>query len=326
MSPAAPRKTRFLAAFVILAVVGVAFAAVRVRGSKAEGDEAAAATDVVPVRVRLPLPPGTPLDTVSYLVRSAKNVVLAQGTVPVSDPAGFSQIISLPVAEGDVLTAMGHPKGKGADASLFVGSMTFDVDHGGAAEVGVSAAPAGGAAVANAGVGSGVVVGGSNAAAGSTDNLTACQRCQADSKAGVCDPPLVTATSNTNNATGEQTAIGWGCATLPTPAARTACSDLLHCLNANDCGEKGQNPIMACYCGRATAQECFSGQGLTGACVQQYLAAAAASPDGPPAGADTARASPFIATNASDPITVIGLADNIRHCAMDTPCEICEAL
>jgi hypothetical protein len=120
--------------------------------------------------------------------------------------------------------------------------------------------------------------------------------------------------------------LGWGCATLGTDAARAACVALLHCLNVNDCEKRGQNPVMGCYCGTSPAGPCLGGEGINGACIAAYQAAASASAGGPAPGSSTAQLSRFIALAASDPSTPIGLADNVRKCAMDTPCDICSAL
>src|SRR4029079_11815941 len=101
---------------------------------------------------------------------------------------------------------------------------------------------------------------------------------------------------------------------------------LLHCLNVNDCEKRGLNPVMGCYCGAPAAGPCLGGQGSNGVCIPQYQAAAAASPGGPSASASAAELSKFIAIAAADPTTPIGLADNIRKCAVDTPCDLCSAL
>jgi len=324
------RKRTLAAAAAGVLALGASYAAVRGSGRPSGESEpsSTAASQVVPVKLRFPLPAGAALDAVTYVVKSAADAVLAQGSVAVHGEQVAADVVPLPVGRGETLTVVGHSKSGGVDTSLYLGSTTFDLGGERATEIVVGPALTNGAAASPAPAAGGVAAADPAAipAAGGGGNLSACQACQHDSKAGICDPPNVTATSKTNDGTGEQTAIGWGCATLSTPAARSACADLLHCLNVNDCGEKDKNPVMACYCGQATPEACIGGQGLTGACVPQYHAAAAASPDGPPASAEVATLARFIATNASDPITAIGLADNVRHCAVATPCEICGAL
>jgi hypothetical protein len=324
MSTVTTRRAPRLAAFVaaIAVIIAVSFSVAHLRSGGASRDQSGDGSEI-PVKLRLPLAAGARFDSISYVVKSAAGSLVTQGTLPVTNPVALSHVIALPVADGDTITLTGHPRGAAADGAVPLGTKTFDVVASGSTMdlvVGPSAS------ASSAGANAGTPFAAAANAADASDNLTACQSCQRDSKAGICDPPNLTATSNNNRETGEQTAIGWGCATLPTTAARAACVALLHCLDVNDCGDKGANPVMACYCGKAAPDACIGGQGLTGVCVAQYQAAAAASADGPPAGSDVGTLSRFIATNAADPITPVGLADNVRHCTVDTPCEICGAL
>ena len=327
MSTVITRRAPWLAALVVavvIAVVAVSFGAARLGSGSGESPDVDGSE--IPVKLRVPLPAGASFDSITYRVKSTAGGLLAQGTIPVRDAVALSHVVALPPGEGETITLTGHPRGASADGAVPFGTKTFDVVRGGPTDLvlGPSASAAGSTGGASTIAGAPVVAA-PNQAAGS-DDLTACQACQRDSKAGICDPPNLTATSKTSGDNGEQTAIGWGCATLPTPAARSACVALLHCLDVNDCGEKGTNPVMACYCGHAAPDACIGGQGLTGACVPQYQAAASASADGPASGSDVGTLSRFIATNAADPITAVGLADNVRHCTVATPCEICGAL
>jgi len=65
---------------------------------------------------------------------------------------------------------------------------------------------------------------------------------RAQQQPGVCASENITATSNTDPQTGDQTGVGWGCGTFAEPKARSACLALLHCLNINECGHPGENP------------------------------------------------------------------------------------
>lgn len=265
------------------------------------------------VKLTLRLPPGSALAAVGYVVQSAANVVSARGTIPIADPSAtsVSQELTVPSGLGQSVTFVGSVSGTaengGAGRSVFLGRQRLDVPAGGRAEVSFS----------SGGVGSG---------AGATNDHESCQACQLASAVPLCDPPNLTATSSQDPRTGEQTGIGWGCGTLPTQGARAACTALLHCLNAHDCEKGGRNPVMGCYCGNATAVPCFAGEGVDGPCIPEYEAAAAASVGGPAAGASASQRARFIATEASNPTTAIGLADNLRKCAIDTPCQVCEAL
>lgn len=266
------------------------------------------------VKLSLRLPPGSALSAVGYVVQSGTNSVAARGSIPIPDPAAasVSQEVTVPSGPNQTVTFLGSVANGGANRTVMLGRQTFDVPANGTAEVSFSA---------GTGAGSGATASG-----GGTTNGESCQACQLASAVPLCDPPNLTATSSQDPRTGEQTGIGWGCQTLGTPAARSACAALLHCLNSYDCEKGGRNPVMGCYCGSADAQKCFVGEGIDGPCIAAYVAAAAASPEGPAASASASQRSRFIATAAADPTTAVGLADNIRKCAIDTPCEICEAL
>ena len=311
-----------LVSAVVAVVVAVSFGAAHLRSGGGDGPDVDGSE--VSVKLRVPLPAGASFDSISYRVKSSAGALLAQGTVPVRNAAALSHVVALPVGEGETIALLGHPRGAAATAPCSSARRPSTSRAAARWTSSSDASPSSAGAPGSANAGTLPVAAAEDA--GASDNLTACQRCQRDSKAGICDPPNITATSSTNRETGEQTAIGWGCATLPTTAARAACGALLNCLDVNECGEKGRNPVMACYCGHAGPDACIGGQGLTGACVPEYHAAALASPGGPTAGSDVGALSRFIATNAADPITPLGLADNVRHCTVDSPCEICEAL
>lgn len=272
------------------------------------------------VKLTLQLPPGSALGAVGYVVQTAANTVAARGSIPIADPSvtSVSQELVLPSGRGQSVTFVGSVPGTsengGASRSVFLGRQALDVPAGGKAEVSFSAGTSSGKS------------GGGLGLTGAKGDDESCQACQLASAVPLCDPPNLTATSSQDPRTGEQTGIGWGCGTLQSAGARAACTALLHCLNVQDCEKGGRNPVMGCYCGSASATSCFAGQGIDGPCIAEYNAAAAASVGGPAAGATVSQLSRFIATVAADPTTAIGLADNIRKCAIDTPCEVCEAL
>ncbi len=274
------------------------------------------------VGLSLALPAGSALSSVAYAVLSADRVVIARGNIPVGDPSvtTLSQSLVLPAGKGDTVTFVGTSSAGVARRTTYLGSKTFNVIPGQATEVGFT--PAAGAATDFAAAGVGTTTG----SLGNGDNGLACQSCELSSSQGICDSPNITATSATNPQTGEQTGIGWGCGTLPDAKAQAACVALLRCFNATDCGHKGENPVTGCYCGAAAPEACIGGGGITGACIVEYQAAAAASPGGPAPGASVGQISQFIATSAGDPTTPVGLANNIKHCAAETHCDACGAL
>jgi hypothetical protein len=275
------------------------------------------------VKLGIAVPSNAGLTSVSYAVVNAGQIVVARGNAPVEKQTGNAAppAIVLPGGKGYTLSVVGNSTLAGVKRAVYLGSGAFDVASG--HDTPVSFTP-------NAGVDR--VPGESAAAvvpAGATapvDDATACRSCELSSSQGVCASENITATSNTDPQTGDQTGVGWGCGTLADPKARVACLALLHCLNVNGCGHPGENPVAGCYCGAAAAEACIGGQGITGACVREYQAAAVASSGGPASGAGGGQLSQFIATASGDPTTPVGLANNIKHCAMETNCDACQTL
>ena len=275
------------------------------------------------VKLAIRVPPESELTSVSYAVVSAGHIVVARGNAPVEKQAGIVSppAIVLPSGKGYTLSVVANATVAGVKRATYLGSGAFDVASG--HDTPVSFTP--NTAVARAegeSVGSAVLPG----AAAAVDTAIACQSCELSSSQGVCASENITATSNTDPRTGDQTGVGWGCGTLADSKARSACLALLHCLNINECGHPGENPVTGCYCGSAPAEDCMGGQGITGACVAEYQAAALASPGGPASGAGSGQLSQFIATASGDPTTPVGLANNIRHCATETNCDACQTL
>ena len=274
-------------------------------------------------RFGLTLPPGSDISSVSYAVISPDRVVIARGTIPATGdgrPLESASII-LPAGQRDTVTFVGSSKGPAVRVS-YLGTRTFEVEPGRTTKVDLPSATGGegGAQLAaltgDTGDGKKTV----------SDPVLACQSCQLASQQPICNSPNITATSATDPNDGDQTGIGWGCSTLPDAKAQAACLALLRCLNANGCGRPGENPVSGCYCGGASPESCIGGVGITGACVAEYHAAAAASAGAPATGANAAALAQFIATAASDPTTAVGLADNVKHCAMETHCDACDML
>lgn len=326
---------------VVVALVGVGVGALLVarafiapprQAAEKKNDEPAAApeapTAVAPVglgRVKLAiaLPANSALSSISYAVVSAAHIVVARGSAPVEKQTAIVSppAIALAGGKGYTLSVVGNSTVGGVKRATYLGSGGFDVapDR----DTPVSFTPnAGVDHAAGESAGAAVAAG----SGGAVDNATACQSCELSSSQGVCASENITATSNTDPKTGDQTGVGWGCATLGDSKAQSACLALLHCLNVKDCGHPGESPITGCYCGAAPAEACMGGQGITGACIAEYQAAAIASPGGPALGAASGQLSRFIATAAGDPTTPVGLADNIKHCAAETNCEVCQAL
>jgi hypothetical protein len=287
--------------------------------------EAPNAEPQAPGRVKLAItvPSGSELTSVSYAVVSAGQIVVARGNAPVEKQAGIGSppAIVLLSGKGYTLSVVGNATVAGVHRATYLGSGAFDVASG--HDTPVSFTPNAGITSAE-GESAGAAVPAGAAAA--VDNATACQSCELSSSQGVCASENITATSNTDPQTGDQTGVGWGCGTFAEPKARSACLALLHCLNINECGHPGENPVTGCYCGTAPAEDCMGGQGITGACVAEYQAAAIASPGGPASGAGSGQLSQFIATASGDPTTPVGLANNIRHCATETNCDACQTL
>ena len=271
------------------------------------------------VKLAIRVPSNPELTSVSYAVVNAAQIVVARGSAPVEKQTGIvaPPPIVLPGGKGYTLSVVGNSTAGGVKHATYLGSGAFEVASG--RDTPVSFTP-------NTGPGesAGVVV--AAGAAASVDNATACQSCELSSSQGICASENLTATSNTDAKTGDQTGVGWGCGTLTEPKARSACLALLHCLNVNACAHPGESPVTGCYCGAAPAESCMGGQGITGACIAEYQAAAIVSPGGPAPGAGTGQLSQFIATALGDPTTPVGLADNIEHCARETSCGACQAL
>lgn len=328
MSRPRSRKFFFVSSLVAIGVLALSVAVVvaRVSGRSAPrpSTEEAAVGPTGSVRLALNLPGDSKLDAVGYVVQSAKNVVIARGSLPVPAPptAVLTQDVVLPVGQGARVSFVGSTRVDGVPRATFLGQKTFDVTAGQATEVQLTS---GGAAGAGPLV-DGASRSGASGASAITGKALTCQSCQLSSAQPLCDPPNLTATSNMHPQTGEQTGIGWGCGTLATEPARKACLALFQCLSATDCEQGGQNPVMGCYCGTASAVPCLAGDGVNGPCLSLYHAAAAASPEGPPEGATGPQLSRFIAIAASDPTTPIGLADNLRKCAIDSHCQVCDEL
>jgi hypothetical protein len=275
------------------------------------------------VKLAITVPSGSDLTSVSYAVVSAGHIVVARGNVPVQQQAGIVSppAIVLPTGKGYTLSVVGNATVAGLKRATYLGSGAFDVASG--HDTPVSFTPSAGLARAEGESAAAAVPAGATVP---VDNATACQSCELSSSQGICASENITATSNTDPQTGDQTGVGWGCGTLADPKARSACLALLHCLNVNGCGHPGENPVTGCYCGAAPAENCMGGQGITGACITEYQAAASASPGGPASGAGGGQLSQFIATASGDPTTPVGLANNIKHCATETSCDACQTL
>jgi hypothetical protein len=269
------------------------------------------------------VPSESGLTSVSYVVLSAEHVVVARGNAPVDKQTGAVAPPAIVLLGGKryTLAAVGNSEVGGVKRVNYLGTSAFDVASG--QETPVSFTPNAGVDRATSeSVGAATPAG----ATAPADSALACQSCELSSSQGICASENIAATSNTDPQTGEQTGVGWGCGTLVDSKAQAACVALLRCLNANGCEHPGENPVTGCYCGAAPAEDCIGGQGITGACVAEYQAAAAASPGGPASGSGGGQLSQFITGASGDPTTPVGLADNIRHCAMQTHCDACQTL
>jgi hypothetical protein len=151
-----------------------------------------------------------------------------------------------------------------------------------------------------------------------------CSACELGSSNGNCDPAFLSQ---------DGSGAPFGCDSLPLPAQVTACKALLTCINTNPCSTNstgtaaGDNPVEGCYCGPApeTTGNCLAGTGITGVCLTQYHNAAVA--DGAVvAGSAEGTFSSYIAAAAFDPTSAVGMADNIKTCAIDAPCSVCNGL
>jgi hypothetical protein len=274
-------------------------------------------------KLAITVPSDRGLTSISYAVLSAEQVVVARGNAPVDKQTGAVSppAIVLPGGKRYTLAAVGNSEVGGVKRAVYLGTGAFDVASG--HETPVSFTP-------NAGVdrATGESVGAATPAGATApaDSALACQSCELSSSQGICSSENVTATSNAEPQTGEQTGVGWGCGTLVDSKAQAACLALLHCLNASGCEHPGENPVTGCYCGTAPAEDCIGGQGINGACIAEYQAAANASPGGPASGSGGGQLSQFITTASGDPTTPVGLANNTRHCAMETHCDACQTL
>jgi hypothetical protein len=320
----------------LVAAVGAAFLIARARirplgpAAQRSNDEitaAAGAPRAEPqglgrAKVAITVPSESGLTSVSYVVLSAEHFVVARGNAPVDKQTGAAAPPAIVLLGGKryTLAAVGNSEVGGVKRATYLGSGAFEVTSG--QETPVSFTPNAGATGES--VGAATPAGGT--ATAPADSALACQSCELSSSQGICASENITATSNTDPQTGEQTGVGWGCGTLVDSKAQAACVALLRCLNANGCEHPGENPVTGCYCGAAPAEDCIGGQGITGACVAEYQAAAAASPGGPGSGSSGGQLSQFITGASGDPTTPVGLADNIRHCAMQTHCDACQML
>ena len=303
----------------------------RVADAEKSSDESAAAAEAPSAqpqglgraKLAIGVPSDSELTSVSYAVVNAGHIVVARGNAPVEKQTAIAAPppIVLPGGKGYTLSVVANSTVDGVKRATYLGSGAFDVAPG--HDTPVSFAPNAGVDHATGESAGAVVPAGAGAP---VDNATACQSCELSSSQGICASENITATSNTDPRTGDQTGVGWGCGTLADPKARSACLALLHCLNVNGCGHPGENPVTGCYCGAAPAEDCLGGQGITGACVAEYQAAAVASPGGPAPGAGGGPLSQFVATASGDPTTPVGLANNIKHCATETSCDACQTL
>ena len=164
-----------------------------------------------------------------------------------------------------------------------------------------------------------------------SQNETACGVCELASSDGNCDPAFLSQ---------DGSGVPFGCDSLPTAGQITACKNLLTCINANNCATNGtgttagDNAAEGCYCGPApeTAANCNGGTGVVGKCISQFHAAALA--DGavdPRAASLTATSTEgafasFIGVASFDPTTAVGMADNIKDCAIHSACTACNSL
>jgi hypothetical protein len=196
-------------------------------------------------------------------------------------------------------------------------------DVGGAAAGGTSGGAGGGAALCMGTGGEG----GSSATA-----TLSCEACERASRNDYCPATLLTATYTTDPETGDQVAVGWGLTTLPTQPERDAGAALLHCLNVNACSTDsknvcaGNNPVLGCFCGAGVDPvDCIGGAGVHGVCLAEFAAAAAVTPGGPAAGSTLSVLAGFVTTKGFEPTNAVGLAVNIKRCAIATPCPLCGA-
>jgi hypothetical protein len=160
---------------------------------------------------------------------------------------------------------------------------------------------------------------------------SACQACELGADPSVvpsCDPAFLSAMKDQTG-----TPVGWGVETLATAAERATGAALLRCLDVNDCAANaantgaGDNAALGCFCGAGVAPFACIGSGTVhGACVVEYEAAATATPGGPAACASLATFSSFVVTATSGSTGPIALVGNIKRCAVDARCTVCDGL
>ena len=281
--------------FLVIPLVGAAFLIARARikrsryAAQRSGDEITAvfrAFGAEPqglgrVKLAITVPPESGLTSVSYAVLSAEHLVVARGSAPVAAQTGARcrPRSRLPGGKGYTLSVVGNSGAGGLKRATYLGSS--GVRRRLRWRDAVSFTPSAGVDHATGESGRRGRGGGRD---GAPNGALACQSCELSSAQGICESANITATSNTDPRTGDQTGVGWGCGTLADSKAQSACLALLHCLNVNGCGHPGENPVTGCYCGAAPAEDCIGGQGINGACVAEYQAAALASPGAPARG------------------------------------------
>jgi hypothetical protein len=123
-----------------------------------------------------------------------------------------------------------------------------------------------------------------------------CQACEMSSTS--CDPSLLTLPGATS---------GFGCDSF-TGALQSSCAALLDCIRSTHCAT-GDDPTP-CYCGLGVdVVACATGTSApSGVCLAAYNAALAGGPTG------------SVVTLFTNPLSPIGIADNLLTCDVDTPC------
>ncbi len=307
--------TAFFGLALLAAVIGGIHLATR------RSHQMPAATDEHAVTLALSLQEGSNLRSIRYLVRSAAGVPIAQGNWDLSNPNGpLSVEISLPPGKGNVVTFAGESDVGGRKSNWFLGSRTFDVVASEPTRVDLGTVWAGAPGGNNAGVltaATGNNPPATSLSASAIGQSADCQTCELSAEKGKCDREFLSAQLQDDKPT-------WGCGTLMTPREQAACVALVHCLNQADCAD-GDNPFKGCYCGAASLAQCVAGENVSGPCVSQYEAAATAS-GGPAAGSSLGQYARFISEAGTNPRTPVGLANNIKECAIQAHCSSCESL
>ncbi len=323
-------RSRFLVAAIVIAagaVGALSFGALRFASKRnlAAGSDRGA--DQGAVTLALALQPGSTASFVGYVVKSSSGNVLTSGSIAVVDPkAALSADVALPPGKGHVVTVFSSTNDDGRRADWHIGTRTFDVVPGqnarldfGRVTVGTPARAASGPRrlddATTAANGSGAATGALSKTLGD-DAQSSCQACEFAREQGKCDPDFLSARSDSPPS--------WGCGTLATPRERASCAALLHCMNVADCAREG-SPFLRCFCGASPLQACVAGQGVTGDCIAQY-ADAAESAGGPAKGAPMAELARYLALVGTNPRNPVGLADNIKECAVLAHCEACNGL